>query len=73
MRKTVKGTEQAALDVFVVCDKLLPYLTKVKVDEKREHTLTNFRSVKKLGRVTESDHNQVEIELNMDYAKVKTE
>ena len=72
-RKTVNGTEQAALDVFVVCDKLLPYLTKVKVDEKREHTLTNFRSVKKLGRVTESDHNQVEIELNMDYSKVKTE
>ena len=56
-RKTVNGTEQAALDVFMVCDKLLPY----------------FRSVKKLGRVTESDHNQVEIELNMDYSKVKTE
>ena len=54
----------------MVCDKLLPYLTKVKVDEKREHTLTNFRSVKKLGRVTETDHNKVEIELNMDYSKV---
>ena len=56
MRKTVNGNEQAALDVFVVCDKLLPYLTKVKVDEKREHTLTRFKSVKKISRVTESDH-----------------
>ena len=35
MRKTTRGVEQSILDVYVTCDKILPYITKMKVDENR--------------------------------------
>ena len=33
MRKTTKGVEKSILDVFVVCDKILPYTTRMVIDE----------------------------------------
>ena len=59
--------------MYVTCDKILPYITKMKVDENREYTLTNFISVKKLGRVIETDHNPVILEMNLQFSNIKTE
>ena len=73
MRKTTRGVEQSILDVYVTCDKILPYITKMKVDESREYTLTNFSSVKKVGRVIKTDHNPVILEINLQFSKLKTE
>ena len=42
-------------------------------DEKRETVLTNYRLVKKFGRVIESDHNPVKIEVNISFSKIKPE
>jgi hypothetical protein len=42
MRKTTRSVEMSILDVFVTCDKILPYIRKMKIDERRENTLTNF-------------------------------
>jgi hypothetical protein len=44
MRKTTRGVEKSVLDVFVTCDKILPYIERMKVDEKRESGLTNFKA-----------------------------
>ena len=63
MRKTINGLEQSILDVFVTCERVLPYITKMTVDEKREHVLTNFSTVRKAGRVIESDHNPVKVDI----------
>ena len=38
MKKTTRGVEQSILNVYVTCDKILPYITKMKVDENREYT-----------------------------------
>ena len=73
MRKTIKGVEKSILDVFVTCERILPYISKMKVDEKREHVLTNFSSVKKVGRVIESDHNPVILEVNLEFSPIKPE
>ena len=43
------------------------------VDEKRETVLTNYSLVKKVGRVIESDHNPVKIEVNLSFTKAKPE
>ena len=73
MRKTTRGLEQSILDVFVTCDKILPYITKMKVDDKRENALTNYRVVNKIGRVIESDHNPVILEINLIFTAIKPE
>ena len=73
MRKTTRGVEKSVLDVFVACDKILPYIERMKVDEKRESGLTNFKAVKKIGRVVESDHNPVIMELKLSYSAIKPE
>ena len=41
MRKTTQGIEKSILDVYVTCEKVLPYITKMIIDERRQHTLTN--------------------------------
>ena len=46
MRKTTRGVEMSVLVVFVTCNKILPYIIKIKIDEKRENTLTNFNALK---------------------------
>ena len=73
MRKTTRGVEKSVLDVFVACDKILPYIERMKVDEKRESGLTNFKAVKKIGRVVESDHNPVIMELKLSFSAIKPE
>ena len=32
-RKTTRGIEQSILDVYVTCEKVLPYINKMKVDD----------------------------------------
>ena len=48
--------EMSILDVFVTCDKIIPFIQKMKIDEKRENTLTNVSAIKAIGRVIESDY-----------------
>ena len=71
MRKTTKGTERSILDVFITCSKILPYIKKMKIDEKRENTLVNFHNVKQDGRVIETDHNPLILEVKLEYSPVK--
>ena len=73
MRKTIRGVEMSILDVFVTCDKILPYIKKMKIDERRENTLTNFGIFKTAGRVIETDHNPVYLEVNLEFSSIKPE
>ena len=73
IRKTIRGFEFSVLDVFVTCDRILPFIKWMTVDEKRETVLTNYSLVKKVGRVIESDHNPVKIEVNLSFTKAKPE
>ena len=50
-------TERAILDLFIINEKMKPFLTKVTIDEDRKFCLGNFAQVKKNGRVIETDHN----------------
>ena len=72
-RKTTRGMETSVLDVFVACDKILPYISRMKIDEKREQVLTNYSKFKQIKRVIESDHCPVFLHLNLQFSRLKCE
>ena len=49
-RQTVVGLELSCLDVFVTCDRILPFVRKMKIDENRDHVLTNYNHIKMAGK-----------------------
>ena len=57
--------EQSVLDLYMDFEQVLLHVAKMHVDEKGDHQLTNFYGMKHTGKVTESDHAKVEIELNI--------
>ena len=70
-RKTINGIERAVLDFFLCCDKLQPYLLKMRIDEDSHIALTNFKPVAEGKRATTSDHAVMELELKLKFSKEK--
>ena len=48
--------EESVIDFFVVCDRVLPFIKKMVIDEEKRFVLTNFEKVKKGGNAINSDH-----------------
>ena len=71
--KNTKGLERSVLDVFVVCDKIIPHTKRMVIDEKREHVLTNYSTVKRIGRIIESDHDPLFLYLNLEFSRIRNE
>ena len=63
--------EKSAIDLFLVCNKILPVVTQMLVDEKGEHQLSNFQGKQHKYKVTESDHAKVELKLNLEFQIMK--
>ena len=61
-------TEDSIIDFGIVCDKLLPYVERFLVDEKKEYPLSNFSKKK---RALHSDHNALITKLNLKYEPQK--
>ena len=58
--------EKSSIDVFLVCERTLPFVKKMFIDEKRESPLTNFHNLKRGKKITETDHNKLELFLNIE-------
>ena len=63
--------EKSALDVFLVCERVLPFVTKMFIDEKQESPLTNFTRLARGHKITETDHNKLELFLSIQAPVVK--
>ena len=48
--------EESVLDFFVVCDKVLPHITRMVIDNSKKHILTNYKPARKGGKSVDSDH-----------------
>ena len=48
--------EESVLDFFLVCDRVLPFVTSMVIDESRKYILTNYEQVRKGGKACDSDH-----------------
>ena len=70
-RQTQCLNEKSVLDLFLVCEKILPFVTGMHVDEKGEYQLSNFYGKRHKGRVTESDHSIVQLDVNLQFAVQK--
>ena len=70
-RETTKGVEESVLDFFLVNEKMVQYLTKMKVDEKEQYALTNLAQKRKTKATKKSDHRTLILELNIQLNKIK--
>ena len=59
-RQTKLRLEESILDLFMVCDIMLPHVVSMHVDEQGEHQLTNFYGKTHNQKVTENDNAKVE-------------
>ena len=58
--------EKSVLDFFVVCSRVLPYITKMIIDEKKQHILTNYKNVKRGSKATDTDHFTQQLDLKLE-------
>ena len=70
-RETITGVQEAVLDLFLVNQRMIPYLKQMTVDEDEEYILTNFAQKKQTNPTKQSDHRPVMLELNMEFNKIK--
>ena len=64
MRSVNNKTEKSVIDFVFVCDIVIPYVTKLLVDEQKIFPLANFSSKKK---IKYSDHNSLLMEMNIKH------
>ena len=67
------GEERSVLDLFIVCQKILPHVKHMKVDHEGQFWLTNFSAKRRLNKVTHSDHYPVMLFLDMSFKIDKPE
>ena len=72
-RTTIVGEEKSILDVFIVCQRILPLIKHMKVDHEGKFTLTNFNAKKRLNRTVNPDHFPVILTLDLSIPIVKPE
>ena len=70
-RKTTVGEEQSILDLFIVCQQILPHIKHMQIDHKGEYWLTNFSAKKRTNKVTNFDHYPVILVLDMSFSTVQ--
>ena len=70
-RKTIIGEESSILDMFIVCQKILPHIKHMQVDHDGEYWLTNFSAKRRINNVTQSDHYPVILVLDMSFSNSK--
>ena len=71
-RRTTNGIqEESILDFFIVCDKVLPYLKKMVIDEDKSYVLTNYKNVKNGGEAIDSDHLTQYMDLDLKFESEK--
>ena len=57
--------EKSIIDFYVVCQRVLPYVTSLKIDNGSNHTLTNYSCAKEGGKAVESDHKPLVMEVKI--------
>ena len=59
------------LDFFVVFDRVLPFVNKMVIDERKNYILTNYQNVKRGGEAVDSDHYTQYMDLDLKFESEK--
>ena len=70
-RKKDDILEESILDFFVVCNMVLPHITKMVIDERKKYILTNYQAVRYGRKATDSDHFTEYMDLDLHIIKEK--
>ena len=65
--------EESVLNFFLVCFKVLPYVTRMVIDEQKKFVLTNYKQVSKTGKAVDSDHFTEYLDLDIQIEPEKPE
>ena len=65
-RNTKNGIQETVIDFYVVCDKLLPLVTSMTIDETGQNSLTKYK-----GKIVKSDHSRLDMEVDLVFHKEK--
>ena len=66
-RNAKNGIQESVLDFYVVCDKLLPLVSSMKIDELGQNSLTKYHK----GNVVTTDHSRLDMEIELEFHKEK--
>ena len=70
-RKYLNDVKESTLDFYVVCQRVLPFVTSMKIDNGKSHMLTNYKNVVKGGVAVNSDHYPLTMNLKLEVAPHK--
>ena len=65
--------EESVIDFFVVCNRILPFIKKMVIDNDKKFVLSNYGKVKKGGKATDSDHYTQFMDVELEIQNVKPE
>lgn len=57
--------EKSILDFFIVCRRILPFVTKMVIDEEKKFILTNYKPARKGEKAIDSDHFTEYLDINL--------
>ena len=57
--------EESILDFFVVCPKVLQFITSMTIDNQRKYVLTNYKQMRTGGKSTDTDHVTMFMDVNL--------
>ena len=66
MRVKDGKAETSILDFFVVCSRVLPYVSRMKIDDDKKYILTNYKPARKGEKATDTDHFTEILDINLD-------
>ena len=63
--------EESVLDFFVVCNRVLPFVSKMVIDEQKQYILTNYQRARFGGKATDSDHFTEYLDIDLKFSSMK--
>ena len=72
-RRYLDETRQSTIDFYVVCDKVLPYVSSMEIVNDKKHNLTNYSLLNKKSEAISSDHAPLIMEVKLEVRAVQKE
>ena len=72
-RRYLDETRQSTIDFYVVCDKVLPYVSSMEIVNDKKHNLTNYSLLNKKSEAISSDHAPLIMEVKLEARAVQKE
>ena len=65
-RKCLNELKESTIDFYVVCERVLPFVLSMNIDNGKKHILTNFNNTNREGIAVHSDHFPLTMEVKLE-------